>query len=246
MRWLKLLSLKPGSWSTLSNYLGVMLTTSPSVRIVYYSECVGAYLNSVRACANNGVHYIDLAGESHFAKTIIIQESESIQFFYLLPYQRLTLRKKIQLPSLQGWCNPDSLLWLWMHSCGCYCFSANKAAKYAFGPSAFIKDLVSSREECLAGRCPQQSIITTAGDDFCQLGGRVSDCGNAKPGWMIHKHQCWCILDSVLLINSHWVPKNRDLVGTWGRRLGGWMRSCRRRQHSINWLVNFVSSISHW
>jgi len=76
----------------------------------------------VRACANNGVHYVDLAGEPHFVKSII-------QKYDYLAHKN----NAILIPC----CGFDSV------PADVVVYLANKTAKSSLGPSAYIEDSIS-------------------------------------------------------------------------------------------------------
>lgn len=78
--------------------------------------------NVVRACANNGVHYVDLAGEPHFIKAII---------------QKYDYQAHKNNAILIPCCGFDSV------PADVAVYLANKTAKSALGPSACIEDSIS-------------------------------------------------------------------------------------------------------
>ena len=169
----KPLSLKPGLWSTPSGHFGAMPTTSPGAWIVCHSDRVGAYLNPIRACVNDGI-----------VKASIIQKSEST---FLPPSIAKTyLRKRYDYQARKNPCYGFESV-----PADVVVFFANKAAKYALGSSAYIMRIrfpcISSSNGSLAGRCPQQSFITTTVGNVRQLGERVSGRGKVKPEFMIYE-----------------------------------------------------------
>ena len=101
----------------------------------------GGCLHSGRACANHGVHYVDLAGEPHFIKTIIqkfVNRSRSpVSFSTGSLSERYDYQAYKNNAILIPCCGFDSV------PADVVVYLANKTAKSALGPSAYIEDSLS-------------------------------------------------------------------------------------------------------
>ena len=99
------------------------------------------YLHPGRACANHGVHYVDLAGEPHFIKAIIQKFVKQSRFPIPLPNSPPEKRYDYQAHKsnaiLIPCCGFDSV------PADVVVYLANKTAKSVLGPSAYIEDSIS-------------------------------------------------------------------------------------------------------
>ena len=95
-----------------------------------------------RACANHGVHYVDLAGEPHFIKAII--DKFVNKSYSLIPFPtKLTLGKRYDYQAYKNnailipCCGFDSV------PADVVVYLASKTAKSVLGPSGYLEDSIS-------------------------------------------------------------------------------------------------------